>query len=76
MDSERLKHLRDLLGYDNERLARSLHIEVAEVEDYCLGRAPVSGKIAENLELFVDWASEVGDTRVKKELAKKHLGGK
>lgn len=76
MDSERFIHLRNLVGYDNERLARSLGVELAEVEGYCSGTIPIPDRIAENLELFVDWASEVGDTRVKKELAQKHLGGK
>lgn len=76
MDCERFKHLRDLIGYDNERLARMLDIDPTEVEDYCAGRKPVPETVASQLELFVDWASEVGDTAVKKDLARKHLGRK
>ncbi len=74
MDSERFKHLQNLIGYDNERMAQMLHVEVAMVEDFCSGSKPVPEKLAEELELFADWASEVGDTKVKKDLAKKHLG--
>lgn len=76
MDCERFKHLRDLIGYDNERLAKMLDIDLTEVEDYCSGRKPVTKTVANQLELFVDWASEVGDTAVKKDLARKHLGRK
>ena len=76
MDSERFKHLRDLIGYGNERLAKMLDIDLKEVEDYCAGRKPVLETVANQLELFVDWASEVGDTAVKKDLARKHLGRK
>lgn len=74
MDMERFKQLRDLIGYDNERIATMFNIEVTEVEDFCFGRKPIPDKLAIELELFVDWASEVGDTAVKRELAKKHWG--
>lgn len=74
MDIERFKQLQDLIGYDNERMAKMLNIEVSEVEAFCSGRKPVPDKLANELELFVDWASEVGDTTVKRELAKKHFG--
>jgi hypothetical protein len=73
MDSERFIHLRDSIGYDNERLAKMLGIEVAEVKDLCLGRKPIPATLADQLELFADWSSEVGDTTVKKDLARKHL---
>jgi hypothetical protein len=76
MNNERFVHLRNLVGYDNPRLARSLNVDLAEVEGYCSGVLPIPERIADHLELFVDWASEVGDIRIKKELAKKHLGGK
>lgn len=74
MDIERFKQLRDLIGYDNERMAKMFNIEVTEVEAFCAGSKPVPDKLANELELFVDWASEVGDTTVKRELAKKHWG--
>lgn len=74
MDSERFKHLQALVGYDNERTAKMFNIDVTEVEAFCSGRKPVPDKLADELELFVDWASEVGDTAVKRELAKKHFG--
>jgi len=73
MNSKRLIQLRDLVGYDDERLSRMLGIPVSEVVDFGLGRKPVPESIASQLEQFVDWASEVGDTTVKKELAQKHL---
>ncbi len=76
MNSERFKHLRDLIGYDNTRLAKMLDIDLSDVEDFCAGTKPVPETVANQLELFVDWASEVGDTAVKKDLAKKHLGRK
>jgi hypothetical protein len=44
------------------------------VDAFCTGNKPVPDKLANELELFVDWASEVGDTTVKRELAKKHWG--
>jgi plasmid maintenance system antidote protein VapI len=74
MDMERFKQLRDLIGYDNERMAKMFNIEVTEVDAFCTGNKPVPDKLANELELFVDWASEVGDTTVKRELAKKHWG--
>jgi plasmid maintenance system antidote protein VapI len=73
MDSERFIHLRDFIGYDNERLAKMLLIEVSEVKDFCLGEKPIPATVAHQLELFADWSSEVGDTTVKKDLARKHL---
>ncbi|OPL14070.1 MAG: hypothetical protein AVO34_06120 [Firmicutes bacterium ML8_F2] len=76
MNSERFIHLRAYIGYDNERLAKMLNIEVADVEAYCSGGKPIPETVANKLEAFADWSSEVGDTTVKKELAKKHLGKK
>jgi plasmid maintenance system antidote protein VapI len=73
MDCERFRYVRDFLGYDNERLARALNIDLAEVEDFCLGRKPVPVKVADNLELHADWSMEVGDARSKKELEKNIL---
>lgn len=75
MDSERFMHLRDLIGYDNPRMARMLNIDVAEVEEFCLGRKIVPEKLADDLELFADWCCEVSHTETKRELAKIHLGG-
>ncbi len=74
MTDERFKHLRDYIGYDNPRLAKMLNISVAEVEDFCSGKNPIPDTIAQELEAFADWSSEVGDTTVKRALAKKHLG--
>ncbi|APG28658.1 hypothetical protein A7E78_12940 [Syntrophotalea acetylenivorans] len=74
MNSERFKHLRDYVGYDNERLAKMLNIDVAEVEEYCSGGKPIPDRMANELEAFADWSSEVGDTTVKRELAMKYLG--
>ncbi len=74
MVSERFRHLQDLIGYDNECMARMLNIDMADVEDYSSGRKPVPEKLANELECFADWASEVGDTAVKRDLARKHLG--
>jgi plasmid maintenance system antidote protein VapI len=74
LDSERFKHLRDYIGYDNARLAKMLNISVAEVEEFCSGRKPIPATMAKELEAFADWSSEVGDTTVKRDLAKKHLG--
>ena len=74
MDSERFRHIRDCLEYDNERLAMALNIELEDVEAFCLGRKPVPERVADNLELFADWSMEVGDAMSKKELAKKYLG--
>jgi hypothetical protein len=74
MDSERFRHLQDLIGYDNERMARMLNIDLADVEDFSAGRKPVPEKLASELEFFADWAAEVGDTAVKRDLARKHLG--
>ncbi len=75
MNSDRFKQLRDLLGYDNNRLARMFNISATEVEEFCSGRKQVPESLAQQLEIFADWLSEVGDTQVKKELAKKHLRG-
>ncbi len=74
MTSERFKHLRDYVGYDNLQLAKMLNIDVAEVEEFCTGRKPIPATMASELEAFADWSSEVGDTTVKRELAQKHLG--
>ncbi|HOI15202.1 MAG TPA: hypothetical protein PK036_02560 [Geobacteraceae bacterium] len=76
MDSERFIHLRDFIGYDNERMAKMLNISLEEVEDFCLGRKPVPASIANQLELFADWSSELGDTTVKKDLARKHVSAR
>jgi plasmid maintenance system antidote protein VapI len=76
MNSERFKHLRDYVGYDNERLAKMLNIDVVEVEEYCSDRKSIPDTMANELEAFADWSSEVGDTTVKRELAKKYLGKK
>jgi hypothetical protein len=74
MNSKRFKHLRDYIGYDNERLAKMLNLDVAEGEDYCCGRIPIPDTVAAKRELFADWSSEVGDTSIKRQLAKKHFG--
>ncbi|OEU73993.1 MAG: hypothetical protein BA869_00600 [Desulfuromonadales bacterium C00003107] len=74
MNNERFKHLRDYIGYDNLQLAKMLNIDVAEAEEFCSGRKPIPDTMADELEAFADWSSEVGDTTVKRDLAKKHLG--
>jgi plasmid maintenance system antidote protein VapI len=74
MTSERFKHLRDYIGYDNLQLAKMLNIDVAEIEAFCFGRKPIPDTMADELEAFADWSSEVGDTTVKRDLAKEHLG--
>lgn len=74
MTSERFKQLRDYVDYDNLQLAKMLNIDVAEVEELCSGRKPVPETMANELEAFADWSSEVGDTTVKRALAKEHLG--
>ena len=74
MNSERFKHLRNYIGYDNERLAKMLNIAVSKVEEFCSGRRPIPDTVANELEAFADWSSEVGDTTVKRELAIKYLG--
>ena len=76
MDNERFKHLQDLVGYDNEQMARMLNVDMPTVEYFRSGEKPVSEKMAQDLELFADWASEVGDTTVKRDQAKKHLGNR
>jgi hypothetical protein len=76
MDSERFMHLRDLIGYDNLRLASMFNIDVTEVEDFCCGRMAVPDKLANDLELFADWCCEVSHTETKRELAKIYLGGR
>ncbi len=73
MDSKRFVHLRDLIGYDNQRLARMFGIEIAAVDAFCLGSKPIPEKIAHDLEEFADWSSVASHTEVKKELARKHL---
>lgn len=74
MDNKRFMQLRDYIGYDNERLAKMLNIAVLEVEEFCSGRRPIPDTMANELEAFADWSSEVGDTAVKRGLAMKHLG--
>lgn len=73
MDSKRLIQLRDLIGYDNPRIAKMFNIDLAEVEAYCLGTKEVPTKIANDLEAFADWSCEVSHTETKRELAKQHL---
>jgi len=73
MNSKRLIQLRDLIGYDNLRLAKMFNIDVTEVEAYCLGTKVVPDKIANDLEAFADWSCEVSHTETKRELAKKYL---
>jgi len=73
MNSKRLIQLRDLIGYDNLRLAKMFNIDVTEVEAYCLGTKAVPDKIANDLEAFADWSCEVSHTETKRELAKKYL---
>jgi len=73
MDSNRFIHLRDLVGYDNLRIAKMFNIDVEEVEGFCIGTIKVPDKVARDLELFADWSCEVSHTYVKRELAKKHL---
>ncbi len=74
MDNERFRHVRDCLGYDNERMAKALNIGLAEVDDFCVEAVPT--RTWRHLESFADWSMEVGDARSKKELAKKYLGGR
>jgi hypothetical protein len=73
MDSTRFIHLRDLVGYDNLRIAKMFNIDVAEVEAFCLGTKPVPDKLANDLELFADWSCQLSHTETKRELAKKYL---
>jgi len=73
MDSKRLIQLRELIGYDNPRIAKMFNIDVAEVDAYCLGTKDVPDKIARDLEAFADWSCEVSHTETKRELAKIHL---
>ncbi|MHC1698014.1 MAG: hypothetical protein AB9919_08180 [Geobacteraceae bacterium] len=73
MDNKRLMQLRDMIGYDNLRIAKMFNIDLAEVEAYCLGTKPVPDKIACDLEEFADWSCEVSHTETKRELAKIYL---
>jgi len=41
MDSKRIMHLRDSIGYDNPRMASMLNIDLAVVEEFCNGRKTV-----------------------------------
>ena len=66
-------HLRELLGYDNERMSKMLNIDIEEVEAFCLGTKPIPEKLAKELEDFVDWSFELSHTETKRELAKKYL---
>lgn len=74
MNRDRFKHLQQMIGYDNEALAKMLKVEVTMVAAFSSGEASIPDNLAQEFELFVDWASEVGDTTVKRDLAKKHLG--
>lgn len=74
MTNERFRHLREYIGYDNLQLATMLNVEVAEVEAFCSGKKQIPDTLADELEAFADWSSEVGDTTVKRDLAKKYLG--
>jgi hypothetical protein len=74
MNSKRFMHLRDLVGYDNLRIAKMFNIDVAEVEAFCLGTKPIPDKMANDLELFADWSSVASHTETKRELSKKYLG--
>jgi hypothetical protein len=73
MDSKRFMHLRDLVGYDNLRIAKMFNIDVTEVEAFCLGTKPIPDKLANDLELFADWSSVASHTETKRELSKKFL---
>jgi len=73
MDSKRFMHLRELLGYDNERMSKMLNIDIEEVEAFCLGTKQIPEKLAKELEDFVDWSFELSHTETKRELAKKYL---
>ncbi len=73
MDSKRFINLRELVGYDNSRMASMLNIDVAEVEVFCNGSKPIPQKVADELEAFVDWTCELSHTETKRELAKKYL---
>ncbi len=73
MDSKRFMHLRELLGYDNERMSRMLNIDIEEVEAFCLGTNSTPENLAKELEDFVDWSFELSHTETKRELAKQYL---
>lgn len=73
MDDRRFVHLSDLIGYDNQRLARMFNMEVSEVEVFCQGTKPIPEKIAADLKGFADCSCVASHTEVKKELAGKHL---
>jgi hypothetical protein len=73
MDSSRFMQLRDLIGYDNLRLAKMFNIEVAEVEAYCRETKTIPDKIANDFEAFADWSCELSHTETKRELAIKYL---
>jgi hypothetical protein len=73
MDSKRFIHLRELIGYDNLRVAKMLNIDIAEVEAFCHGTKPIPEKLANEFEDFVDWSLELSHTETKRELAKKYL---
>ena len=73
MYSKRFMHLRELLGYDNERMSKMLNIDIEEVEAFCLGTKQIPEKLAKELEDFVDWSFELSHTETKRELAKKYL---
>jgi len=48
-----------MVGYDNARMAAMLDIDVAEVEEFCLGSKPIPEKLADELEAFADGLCEV-----------------
>lgn len=73
MDSSRFMHLRDLVGYDNQRIAKMFNIDVTEVEAFCLGTKSVPEKLANDLEMFADWSCVASHTDTKRELSKKYL---
>lgn len=58
-DSNRHIKLREMVGYDNARMAAMLDIDVAEVEEFCLGSKPIPEKLADELEAFADGLCEV-----------------
>jgi hypothetical protein len=73
MDSKRFVYLRELIGYDNLRMSKMLHIDLSDVQAFCLGTKPIPDNMAKGLEEFVDWSFELSHTETKRELAKKYL---
>jgi len=62
MDSKRFMHLRELLGYNNERMSKMLNIDIEEVEAFFLGTKQIPEKLAKELEDFVNWSFELSHT--------------